>query len=91
MLSDKRGRTSWEAEYFKCSASEDLSTHVPLAQCFRAVVMPARRRIGVCHVMFALSLLTHAFFFGVKMRMPSARVQRATDKLIKCFVDAFWT
>ncbi|CAK0866209.1 unnamed protein product, partial [Prorocentrum cordatum] len=91
MFCKKRAKTSWEAECFKCSASEALSAHSVLAHYCRTEVMARGLHVPACTAFVSLSVVIHMLFHGHKVGLTSDVLEAATSHFAKNWTAAFGT
>ena len=89
MFGPKRAASNWEAQSWKCSQSEALSIHAPLAHWFREVVLPTGAHNAACDAMMSLSALIHILWHHAKLQIPAGAVLSACEKYVHCYRVAF--
>ena len=86
---DDRSQNNWEAKTWKCTQSECLSLHAPLAQWFRTVLQPTGSNDPACDAIVRLSTMIHVLWHCAKLRTPPAVVKACVESFLQAFVKAW--
>ena len=89
MFGPKRSENNIQAKSWKCTQSEALSIHAPLAHYFRVVVLPSGVHDAVCEAVLSLSVLIHILWHHPKHHIPADVVLDAAEKYVTAYRKAF--
>ena len=78
-----------DAKIIKCSASEALSVHLPIAHWMRTVFLREGRHVASCNVFLRLSTLISMLWYGARLQISACEVAEATNKFLDAFANTF--